>query len=320
MARTGPTPPRSRPGALSAEEQAAVARFAGGFGWPTVLLALLLTVVEVGTIVLWSLGIVPLAIGFVVNSLAAYAWYTVHHDATHKAISGRDPRLRRVELACGSLAGFAMQLEFRSYSANHLRHHAHTNTEADPDLFVKGSLAQIPVKWAMLSTLATVGALPRGDRLVARVLTSKGIRLPLADSDRDRSDRSRGRRFAQAGLILLLISIPLGFFVPAFFLWWLPSRFGILILMACFQWLPHFPFDRTDRFGATRINRFPGSTWLLLQQDRHLIHHLYPSIPWYRYRAVHRELRSLLESKGAIIEGTGTSPHVPIRLHEPAPT
>jgi len=33
---------------------------------------------------------------------------------------------------------------------------------------------------------------------------------------------------------------------------------------------------------ATRINRFPGSTWLLLQQDRHLIHHLYPTIPWYR--------------------------------------
>ena len=29
-------------------------------------------------------------------------------------------------------------------------------------------------------------------------------------------------------------------------------------------------------------------TWLLLEQDRHLIHHLRPSAPRYRYRAVFR--------------------------------
>ncbi len=82
------------------------------------------------------------------------------------------------------------------------------------------------------------------------------------------------------------------------------------------RWLPHFPFGRTDRFGATRITLFPGSTWLLLQQDRHMIHHLYPSIPWYRYGAAHRELRPLLEARGAIVWGAGTSPRVSIQLGE----
>jgi hypothetical protein len=55
---------------------------------------------------------------------------------------------------------------------------------------------------------------------------------------------------------------------------------------------------------------------LLLQQDRHPIHHLYPQIPWYRYRAAFRELRPTLVANGAIIQGSGTSPHVPVQLRE----
>jgi len=50
-----------------------------------------------------------------------------------------------------------------------------------------------------------------------------------------------------------------------------------------------------------------------LQQDRHLIHHLYPSVPWYRYRAVFRELRPLLEAQGATIEGLDADPPRPIQ-------
>ena len=53
---------------------------------------------------------------------------------------------------------------------------------------------------------------------------------------------------------------------------------------------------------------------MLLQQDRHLIHHLYPSIPWYRYRAAYRELLPLLREEGAIIAGPRTEPRVPIQL------
>jgi fatty acid desaturase len=311
--------PTEQRAALSAEEQAVVRRLSGGFGWPTVLLALLLATIDVGTVVLWSAGVLPLALGTVVNSVVAYAWYTVHHDATHKAISGRSSRWRWLEVACGNVAGFALQLDFASYGRNHLRHHAHTNTPTDPDLAVKGPLRQVPMKWAVLMTLLFLAALPGGQRmvdaLVERITAKTGIALP-PETERDRADRRQLRRLSRAGLVALAVSIPFGAFWPAFLLWWLPSRFGILLLMVLFQWLPHFPFDRTDRFGATRINRFPGSTWLLLQQDRHLIHHLYPAIPWYRYRAAFRELRPLLEANGAVIEGSGTAPHVPVRLRD----
>jgi fatty acid desaturase len=302
--------------ALSEEEQAVVRRLSGGFGWPTVLLAVGLLVVEVGVVALWAAGVIPMVVGFLVNSWVAYAWYTVHHDATHRSISGRDPRFGRLETACGTVAGFFLQLEFGGYSANHLKHHAHTNTSADPDLMVKGPLWQMPMKWVVASTLLTIGALPGGHRVVQRVMSALLPEDAPPASARELAARARMRRLTQVGLVLLMATIPFGAFWPAFLLLWLPSRVGILLLMVLFQWLPHFPFDRTDRFGATRINRFPGSTWLLLQQDRHLIHHLYPSIPWYRYRAAARQLRPILEANGAIVEGTGTSPHVPLRLRE----
>lgn len=302
--------------ALSAQEQAVVHRLSGGVGWPAVLLAAALVAIDVATIALWASGSLPLplAVGSVINSLVAYAFYTVHHDATHKAISGRQPRWRWLDTACGTLASCALLLEFRGYAANHLRHHAHTNTATDPDPFVKGPLWQVPIKWMFLITLSTVGALPSGDRLVAKLLRRLVPGFGAQDTDRDRADGRRLRRWSQLSLVVLAASIPLGVFVPTLVLWWLPSRVGILLLMVLFQWLPHFPFDRTDRFGATRVTRFPASTWLLLQQDRHLIHHLYPSIPWYRYRAAFRELRPSLEANSAIIQGIDTSPPVPIQL------
>jgi len=308
----------ARAAALSEQEQAVARRLSGGFGWPTVLLTFALLGVQVGVVVLWAAGVVPMAFGFVVSSWVSYAWYTVHHDATHKAISGRDPKLSWIEVACGNIAGFALQLDFGSYSTNHLKHHAHTNTPADPDLMVKGPLWQMPIKWSVATVLMTVGALPGGGRLVERLMAKMLPADAPESSGRERAARSRMRRLTQVGLVLLVATIPFGAFWPAFLLLWLPSRVGILALMILFQWLPHFPFDRTDRFGATRVNRFPGSTWLLLQQDRHLIHHLYPTIPWYRYRAAFRELRPLLEANGAIIQGTGTKPRVPIQLREVA--
>lgn len=299
---------------LSEQEQMVAKRLSGDFGWPTVLLAVALLCAEVGVVVLWAYGVIPMAVGFIVNSYISYAWYTVHHDATHKAISGRNPRFAWIEQACGHAAGFALQIEFTNYSANHLKHHAHTNTPADPDLAVKGPMWQLPIKWLLATVLMTIGALPGGDRVVSKLLARV---MPMPESSaREQKARAQMRRFSQVGFVLLLATIPFGAFWPALLLWWLPSRVGILFLMVLFQWLPHFPFDRTDRFGNTRINRFPGSTWLLLQQDRHLIHHLYPSIPWYRYRAAFKELRPQLEANRAIIQGSGSKPHIPIQLRE----
>jgi fatty acid desaturase len=163
------------------------------------------------------------------------------------------------------------------------------------------------LKWLAGTLLGVAMALPWGDRLAARVTMRLRPDAPKA-TERMSQEMRRLRRYSRICLAVLVASIPLGLFLPVFFLWWLPGRLGVFALMVLFQWLPHFPHKSTERFSNTRITTFRGSTWLLLQQDRHLIHHLYPSVPWYRYRAVFRELRPMLEAQGATIEGLDASP------------
>ena len=41
---------------------------------------------------------------------------------------------------------------------------------------------------------------------------------------------------------------------------------------------------------------------MLLGQDHHLIHHLYPRVPFYNYRRLYRDIKVSLEDNGARIE------------------
>jgi fatty acid desaturase len=86
-------------------------------------------------------------------------------------------------------------------------------------------------------------------------------------------------------------------------LWFLPTRLGVLALNVFFQWLPHYPFDRTERYQNTRISLWTGGTLVLLQQNLHLMHHLWPSVPFYNYARLYRALRPVLIAEGSRIEG-----------------
>ena len=84
--------------------------------------------------------------------------------------------------------------------------------------------------------------------------------------------------------------------------------------------VPHYPFDRTDRYGATRISLWPGGDVILLLQNLHLMHHLWPGVPFYNYRRLFVALRPLLVAEGSRIEGLGVGPWARrIELAEPAP-
>jgi fatty acid desaturase len=110
-------------------------------------------------------------------------------------------------------------------------------------------------------------------------------------------------------LALLVAAIPTGHFVDWLCLWFLPTRLGILILNIFFQWLPHYPFDRTERYRNTRISLWFGGTFALLQQNLHLMHHLWPSVPFYNYARLYRALKPVLRAEGSRIEGLMVGPH-----------
>ena len=296
---------------LTDAERQVSQRLSQGVAWPTVVLLVTAIGIEVAVIGAWLAGAMPLLVGVGINSVASYGLYTVVHEAVHGSISNRDPKYAKLDSICGNIAGQLLLLSFAGHRSSHLRHHAHTNTDRDPDIAAKGPLAVLPIKWLASNVILVLVALPGGVQLAS------GLKRRLAGEATDRDDANllaKQSWAARVGLLAALASIPFGLFIPVVVLWIIPTRLTFLYLAFFFVWLPHFPYEHSDRFRNTRITLFPGSTWLLLQQDRHLIHHLYPSIPWYRYRLAHHELASLLTERGAVVAGPSSDPRQRVRL------
>ena len=93
-------------------------------------------------------------------------------------------------------------------------------------------------------------------------------------------------------------------------LWVGPALCALALLAFAFDWLPHHPHTNRERYRDTNVILFPGLTFVLLSQNYHLIHHLYPTIPFYSYGRVFRKLRPFLEEQGSPIydwRGSGRS-------------
>ena len=75
----------------------------------------------------------------------------------------------------------------------------------------------------------------------------------------------------------------------------------MLVLAFAFDFLPHYPYDTNARYFDTRVTPGRVLNTLLLGQNYHLIHHLWTTIPWYRYRRAFGETRDALEARGCRI-------------------
>ena len=84
-------------------------------------------------------------------------------------------------------------------------------------------------------------------------------------------------------VILGVLMAQFGWFYPVM-LWFVPAFLAQALLAFAFDWLPHHPHERTERYLNTRVVAIPGISAFLLSQNYHLIHHLYPNIPFYHYK------------------------------------
>ena len=84
-------------------------------------------------------------------------------------------------------------------------------------------------------------------------------------------------------------------------LWILPAIIAQFFLAITFDWLPHHPHQEKSRYLNTRVFDIPGLSVLLLGQNYHLIHHLYPRVPFYNYKKVFSKIKDELVNEGADI-------------------
>jgi fatty acid desaturase len=283
-----------------AEERQIAMKYMGLLAWPTMLLFTALVTAYTYVIVAVVNGSLPLLAGTAINSWVAFWFYTIHHEANHGNISGQRKSLRWIDLAMGTVASIPLHINYSAYVPQHLQHHAHTNVPGkDPDFYLSGPGKGLVSRWLLITTIKNVGSVPGLAQLALKVLPK-----PLAmGMTAFMKNRPGIMLYNRACLAVLFASFFLGQGTHFFFLWWLPAQFSQLFLQMWFSWLPHYDFSQTSRYLNTRVRGFFLSHILLLGTDHHLIHHLYPRVPFYKLRPLFRDIRPSLDANNAVIIG-----------------
>jgi beta-carotene hydroxylase len=259
--------------------------------WPTLAVTAACLLAWLGAIAACVTGALPLWMGAAVATLAAFMAFTPMHDASHQSVIPPRSPLRWLNGAVGRAAGLPLFAPFPAFRYLHLMHHKHTNEpDDDPDFWSgRGPRWALPLRWLTQDLhYYVVYARRMKEREHAEVLEVWGT---------------------LAAFVALAVGLALaGFGAEVLALWLLPSRLATAALAWGFDYLPHRPHTvpaRQDRFAATAIHTNWWLTPLFLYQNYHLIHHLYPGVPFYRYIAVFKERREMLLAKGAQVKRLG---------------
>ena len=291
---------RSISGISRSEEKQIAKSLSPSIAWPTLALAVILPATFATIVVLGLTDHMPLWLCAIILSPVSYAHYTLVHESIHGNVVAGRPAWAWVNTVVGWVGSLGLGIGWPSLQRTHVLHHSHTNTMRDPDILVKGTLVQLLSKW-----ITNVGMSLIPISLLRPIAPTRYRRLRIIFTPVDMVQISA---VTVLTLALLALSLVTGHFLDWLFLWFVPTRIAVLILNIFFQWLPHYPFDRTDRYGNTRISLWLGGTFLTLQQNLHLMHHLWPSVPFYNYARLYRALRPVLIEEGSRIEGLGVGP------------
>ena len=216
-------------------------------------------------------GYLPALVTIPISALFIFWSFTPLHEAVHGNIS----RVRWLNDGLGSLCA---QLILPGFSAGlyrylHLSHHARAGQSDDPDMkFIASTWQERVFNSVFLDILWT--------------------RFYLANwSSRPKQER---RRFL-LGLVLyaslFVVGLTSNYAIEFLMTWVLPMMLGRIILIYLFATIQHTQGieQQEDLIGATRMHDVHGSLlqrYFLLGQAQHLMHHMYPHVPWYRYNKI----------------------------------
>ncbi|MGB3655963.1 MAG: fatty acid desaturase, partial [Rivularia sp. (in: cyanobacteria)] len=224
---------------------------AGGFS-PTLLMFL----ATLGIVVLSALGYWVWQwqawICFCMNVVALHIAGTIIHDACHQAAH----RNRIINAALGHASALMLVFAFPVFTRVHLQHHANVNDpENDPDHYVStgGPLWLIAVRFFYHEIFFFKRRLWRKNELI--------------------------EWFISRLIVITIVAVSVQFHFLGYILnfWFVPSGIVGLALGLFFDYLPHRPFVERSRWKNARVYANPILNILILGQNYHLIHHLWPS-------------------------------------------
>lgn len=210
---------------------------------------------------------------FWLNVLALHIAGTVIHDASHN--SAHKNKIINAILGHGS--ALMLSFAFPVFTRVHLQHHSHVNDpKNDPDHFVStgGPLLLIAPRFFYHEVFFFKRRLWRNWELLEWFLS----RLVV--------------------VAIVYASWQYNFFPFVVNYWFSPALVVGVTLGLFFDYFPHRPHQAQGRWENARV--YPGRllNLLILGQNYHLVHHLWPSVPWYHYQDAYYIMKPVLDAKG----------------------
>jgi fatty acid desaturase len=211
------------------------------------------------------------------GALAIHLSFTIWHEAAHRNAA----RLPWLNDAIGVLGILPYTAPFHLEKWFHVQHHALLNRREDPNfIYTDGPFWQMPLRYLRVLRFA---------------------RERMRDDPRSRAERWVDRVPPALAVLALLAALWWGAFLDLVLLWLLPFVLSKLVMDWYINWLPHAGLP-PDRYAGTRIVDVGWLTPLVLGHNYHAVHHLWPNLPWHRYRGVFAERRAQMRERGVPIE------------------
>lgn len=265
--------------------------------WPTVLLMLAIFV-TVGCVWYWVLNdIIEVWTGTLINCVAYYYIFSIAHDGLHRSIA-RDNKLNDLIAQVGMIPLTISGGSFEYFRMFHMQHHIKCGEEGlDPDIEISSKGSNAFSRWFVWGSQYNAYFKKYKNQLPRVTVKHRQIRSLI-------------------GIVVLLslwVSLP----KEMFFLWLIPTSFVAWTTAFVFSYLPHHIHKRVpgedamDKYQST-CNRV-GMEWfmnpLTQYQNYHLVHHLYPTVPFYRYEKIWNARKTKHEArKPAVVHQFSNKP------------
>jgi fatty acid desaturase len=217
-----------------------------------------------------------------IASVLGYFSFSSIHDGLHRAVSSKGWVNELVSMATVNLLFPYQPIAVLRWG--HMQHHVHTgDPERDPDYPTAHSFAGMLWRgffWA--DVYYTWNYFKHSSERPAREVRNVKLHLLIG-----------GTVFVVAAVLLPK---------EAVIFWFIASRLTEFFIALVFMYLPHLPHTVVQKdapYQATLIRE--GCDWLLTPlmayQNWHLVHHLYPSVPFYRYKKLWNARRDFHEAQ-----------------------
>lgn len=242
----------------------------------SLLMAAVSTLMYFVFIVLWVKNGISIYFCVLANGFVLYPIFVSMHECIHNSLI---PNNKKINNILGSIFGFLLFIPFFEYSKIHIEHHKNANSKNDPDYVEQGNKKHIFMYPLKMNFVRTIAPIPFVTKIINKII-SRDLKL-LIYLWRKRKNQVK---FYRICILLILSSLLIMGDSSPFLVWYLSAAVSTFIGHFMFTWLPHGALferktEKENKYKTSKIYKFKFSSFLMINQDKHLTHHLFPSVP-----------------------------------------